>query len=404
MGSFNRPIVRRLSPVLENLVWQERVTDSRSFFQQLVQGVSALSRLFTIDRESLSSDYLNDPLFAAAYQAYFLPVNLGKIQMLLDEMPSDQRGPNALTKPLSILDLGGGPGTGALACLDWMAGKEKRDLRVLSVDRSKTAGQDARRLWEAYCRLANVHSATLELVRADLEETHKEPLWNRILDAAPYDVMIMANCLNELFTGSRDPIARRVGLMLNVLPLLHLHGTVIIIEPALRSVTRDLHQLRDELLRQRSCTVYSPCLHDQTCPALVRKKDWCHEERPWIPPASIQAIDREVGFIKDALKFSYLLLRKDGRTIVPRQPNVFRVVSELRELKGEKRAWLCSELGRSEVGRQDRLTSPDNAAFDEWSRGAVVQIERIVRKECRGKESSVGRIERDAAVQIVRSI
>jgi hypothetical protein len=111
-----------------------------------------------------------------------------------------------------------------------------------------------------------------------------------------------------------------------------------------------------------------------------------------------------VGFIKDALKFSYLLLRTDGRTIVTRSPQTFRVVSELRELKGEKRAWLCNETGRPEVGRLDRLASPHNAAVDAWHRGAIVQIERIVRKEREGKVSALGRIERDAAVEIVRPV
>jgi hypothetical protein len=178
----------------------------------------------------------------------------------------------------------------------------------------------------------------------------------------------------------------------------------MIVEPALRQTARALHQLRNHLLKQGLCTVYSPCLHEGACPALDRPDDWCHEERPWQPPPAIAAIDREVGFIKDALKFSYLLLRTDGRTIVTRNLQTFRVVSELRELKGEKRAWLCNETGRPEVGRLDRKASPQNAALDSWHRGAIVQIERIVRKERDGKVSPVGRIESDAAVKIVRSV
>ena len=78
--------------------------------------------------------------------------------------------------------------------------------------------------------------------------------------------------------------------------------------------------------------------------------------------------------------------------------------SELRELKGEKRVWLCNEAGRQEVGRQDRLASPQNAALDLWHRGAIVQIDKIVRKERGGKVSALGRIEQDAAVRIVRSV
>jgi hypothetical protein len=136
----------------------------------------------------------------------------------------------------------------------------------------------------------------------------------------------------------------------------------------------------------------------------MKPDDWCHEERAWEPPAVIQQIDAEVGFIKDALKFSYLLLRKDGKTIVERKPDVYRVVSELRIMKGEKRAWLCNEQGRQEVGRQDRLASPVNEAFDQWHRGEIVKIEKIVHKERRGKVSALGRIEREAAVKLVRAV
>ncbi|MGB4070071.1 MAG: hypothetical protein WBK08_18745, partial [Nitrospira sp.] len=73
-------------------------------------------------------------------------------------------------------------------------------------------------------------------------------------------------------------------------------------------------------------------------------------------------------------------------------------------LKGEKRAWLCNEQGREEVGRQDRLVSPANAAFDNWHRGAIVQIERIAHKEKAGKVSALGRIKGDTKVQMVRSV
>ena len=87
-----------------------------------------------------------------------------------------------------------------------------------------------------------------------------------------------------------------------------------------------------------------------------------------------------------------------------RQPDVYRVVSELRVMKGEKRAWLCNEQGRQEIGRQDRLASSKNEAFDQWHRGAIVQIDRIARKERRGKVSSLGRIEQDGAVIVIRSV
>ncbi len=308
---------------------------------------------------------------------------------------------------MAVLDLGCGPGTGALALLDWLwhrSPKQAESLLALAADASRAPLRETERLWGAYCRETGIASAGLRCVEGDLEHPLKGELGKQIVRGGPYDIIIMANCLNELFPASIDPPVERAAVVAQLLPFLAKNGTIMIIEPALRQTARALHQVRNHLLKQGLCTVYSPCLHEGACPALDHPDDWCHEERPWQTPPMIAALDREVGFIKDALKFSYLLLRTDDRTIVTRNPQTFRVVSELRALKGEKRAWLCNETGRPEVGRLDRKASPQNASVDSWHRGAIVQIERIVRKEKHGKVSPVGRIESDVAVEIVRPV
>lgn len=370
----------------------------------LAQAVVNLSRLFTTARATLPLHYLDDPAHASAYHSYFLPVNLSKVQVLLDEL-SEVRDMEASDHPMAVLDLGCGPGTGALALLDWLwhrSPERAKSVSVLAADASHAPLRDAERLWEAYCQEVGISTSGLRCIEGNLEHPLKGDLGKQIVRGGPYDLIIMANCLNELFTGWVDPPAEQAAVVGQLLPFLAPHGTIMIVEPALRQTARALHHMRNHLLKQGLCTVYSPCLHEGACPALDHPDDWCHEERPWQTPPSIAALDQKVGFIKDALKFSYLLLRTDGRTIVPRSPQIFRVVSELRELKGEKRAWLCNELGRPEVGRLDRLASPQNAAVDAWHRGAIVQIERIVRKERDGKVSLLGRIESDAAVQMIR--
>jgi ribosomal protein RSM22 (predicted rRNA methylase) len=372
----------------------------------LARAVMSLSRLFTTARATLPPHYLDDPAHASAYLSYFLPVNLSKAQVLLDELPWD-RDVGASDRPMAVLDLGSGPGTGALALLDWLwhrSPDQAKSLSVLAADTSSAPLQDAKKLWEAYCREVGIATSGLRCVEGNLEHPLKGDLGKQIVRGGPYDLIIIANCLNELFSVSIDPHAKRAAVVAQLLPFLAPHGTVMIIEPALRQTARALHQMRNHLLKDGLCTVYSPCLHEGACPALDHPDDWCHEERPWQTPPMVAALDRDVGFIKDALKFSYLLLRTDGRTIAARSQQTFRVVSELRELKGEKRAWLCNETGRPEVGRLDRKASPQNAAFDNWHRGAIVQIERIVRKEREGKVSPVGRIESDVAVQIIRPI
>jgi ribosomal protein RSM22 (predicted rRNA methylase) len=372
----------------------------------LAQAVVNLSRLFTTARPSLSPRYLDDPAHAAAYLSYFLPVNLSKVQVLLDELPNES-SLETPDRPMAVLDLGCGPGTGSLALLDWLwhrSPERVKSLSVLAADSSQASLQDAKRLWEAYCQEVGISGPVLRCVEGNLEHPFKGDLGKQIVRGGPYDLIIIANALNELFSTAADPPVERTAVVGQLLPFLEPHGTIMIVEPALRQTARALHQMRNHLLKRGLCTVYSPCLHEGACPALDHPDDWCHEERPWQTPSAIAVIDREAGFIKDALKFSYLLLRTDGRTIVPRSPQTFRVVSELRELKGEKRAWLCNETGRPEVGRLDRKASSHNAALDSWHRGAIVQIERIVRKEREGKVSPVGRIESDVAVEIIRPV
>lgn len=379
----------------------ERVCDETDIPSvQIHQAVGELSRRFTHRREKLDGDYFHHPKFLAAYLCYFLPVNLAKIQILLDEMPRMEAA-----GPIRVLDVGSGPGTGALGVLDWWRSHGfSGELSVTAVDQSAAALNHAHRIWSCYCRMeadAEVRLATCRLTtyRENLE---RRGWYETISSTMPFDLIIMANSLNEIGAGSRDPIAAKTELLSDLFNGLAPHGTLMIVEPASRETSRSLHQVRDRLIEAGNCTVYSPCLHERNCPALEHPGDWCHEERPWEPPPSVRHIDKAVGFIKDALKFSYLLLRKDGKTIVRRQSNVYRVVSELRVMKGEKRAWLCNEQGRIEIGRLDRLTSPKNAVLDEWRRGTIVQIEGIARKERQGKISSLGRVDSDVTVGIIR--
>ena len=369
----------------------------------LAQAVVNLSRLFTATRATLPLRYLDDPAHASAYLSYFLPVNLSKVQVLLDELLENNGMDEASDRPMTVLDLGCGPGTGALALLDWLwhrSPERAKSVSVLAADVSHAPLRDTERLWEAYCKEVGISSKGLRCVEGNLEHPLKGDLGKQIVRGGPYDLMIMANCLNELFPASLDPPIARAAVVAQLLPFLAPHGTIMIVEPALRQTARALHHMRNHLLKQGLCTVYSPCLHEGACPALDHPDDWCHEERPWQTSPTVAAIDRDVGFIKDALKFSYLLLRTDGRAIATRSPQTFRVVSELRELKGDTRAWLCNELGRSEVGRLDRAESETNAPWDDCQRGTIVRLDGVKRKE----GSTLRRIPAEGTVEVVRPV
>jgi ribosomal protein RSM22 (predicted rRNA methylase) len=363
------------------------VPDARVF-----EGVQRLSRLFTGDRKNLDKHYLADPLLRRAYLLYFLPVNQAKVASVLDEVAP------LPARPLRILDLGSGPAVAAFAVLDHLArhGTDThRSSNVLAVDCNREPLRDAEALWgHVAADFNNAPGCSMTPMLLDLERPGSQAPWKR----AHFDLIVLSNTLNELFTAARDPIARRAKFVEQLLDALVQDGALIIIEPALRETTRALHQVRDLILSREKATVFSPCLHELPCPALSRPTDWCHEERGWAPPAVVQEIDRAVGFIKDALKFSYLVLRKDGRTISDRAREIHRVVSEKLVMKGESRVWLCNETGRQLVGRLDKARSAVNAPFDDWHRGAIVRVDEIERI------GPVGRIGPDNRVALLRAI
>lgn len=382
--------------ISERIGW-ETSTEGFLHLDELAQGVKVLSNLFTKNRRALDGRYFADPRLLRAYLAYFLPVNIAKIISILKELPTDEV--SLPESPLRLLDVGSGPGTGTLAVLDWMqqCQGQIQTLDATLVDGVESSLEEARLLWDSYCRMEKVTSAHLHCHRWDLERTASMKLFGQ---ARPFHVIIVANTLNEVYRQSNHSLERQVQLVQTLLGCLHPQGSLLLVEPALKHTSRELHALRDRLLALNACTIYSPCLHEQPCPALFKQDDWCHEERPWIAPPWVSTLDRAVGFIKDSLKFSYLVLRKDGRTIVPRTQDVFRVVSELRTMKGDSRAWICNHTGRVEVGRLDRDETESNAAIRTWHRGAIVQVADIKRKT----PISIGRIKGNSRADIVRSV
>ena len=372
--------------------------------QSIIEAVSDLSQMFTRSGQAESRVYFEAAQLRAGYLVYYLPVNLAKVQVLLDEL--QPVFPIAPDQDFRVLDLGGGPGTGVLGVLDWCLSKSVRvpsTLRMIAVDRSPQVLRVSTELWKAYCeQQRDLSVPSLTTVECNLERSLPSTL-REGGGVYGYQLIIVQNLLSELFLGSVDPVGQRTAFLGELLNYLAPEGSLMLIEPATRPASRELHQVRDRLLAGRHCSVYAPCLHDAPCSALVKPDDWCHEERKWECPGWIAQIDREVGLIKDALKFSYVILRKDGKTLVPRNPDYHRVVSELRVMKGEKRVWLCDQAGRSEIGRQDKERSISNAAFDGWHRGAIIQVSEIVRKERKGRPAMVGRITSSGTVEVVRS-
>jgi ribosomal protein RSM22 (predicted rRNA methylase) len=284
---------------------------------------------------------------------------------------------------LRILDIGAGPGTASLGALTFFARQERKhpQLEFTAVDQVAGNLKIADTLFSS-----RGAGASLKTIRSDIEG-----LGNLV--SGHFDVIILSNVMNELFTRDDRRTEKRVSLLNTILKrFLADDGSCIIIEPALRETSRGMLEVRDSLLEQ-GLHVYSPCLFSGTCPALVNPKDWCHEDIPWDPPELVKEIDKLTGLRKDSLKFSYLVLRRDGLGLKDAaRENSFRVVSEPLVSKGKREFYICGAAGRRLVTRLDKDTTPGNELFGALQRGTLVSFERLIDEGKRfkvGKETAV---------------
>ena len=317
----------------------------------LAKSVLALSDVF-VGRAPWIADYAARPELRRAYLRYYLPVNLPKLRVPLAAWwASASRG--ALPETLRCLDVGSGPGTAILGLLDFLRGlpADERPKRVelVALDQSYEALKDAERLIRGFAAIAPLPEVRFEPLRTDLAADRTD-LFPLAVAGGRFDLVLAANVLCEIVR--QDGLARAEALVAAVAErTLAASGTIVMVEPGLRATARDLHRLRDRLLGAGPLHVVAPCLHEAPCPALVRDRDWCIADVPWVPPPAVREIDRRTGLQKGSLKFAYLVL---AGARPPEAPGEWRVVSDVLDMKGEQRVYLCAEGRWIVVGRLKR--------------------------------------------------
>jgi ribosomal protein RSM22 (predicted rRNA methylase) len=406
---FSRGIDRAPPNVLAN-----------SKLDEISRAVARLSELYTRNRAGLRHDLLQEPDLRLAYLAYFLPSNLLKIKAVLDEIWLHPKVETLFPECLRILDLGCGPGTLLLGCMDFLSQQVKppEKIECVGVDSVESNLQDARYLFDRLAAelYANTGQTDPTLERVALSkapplvesqrdrtrfslETYRSDVSRplKLRDASPFDFIIMGNVLNELFSGDEQRIEKRSRRIATLIQdWLAPNGFVILMEPALRETSRDLLHLRDRLLDMLPLTVYSPCVHSHPCPAVAPgcTSDWCHEDHAWETPSWIRRIDERTGLRKSSLKFSYVVFNRMGLSIrdaalgvtpsdastLPVQNQLWRVVSETLEERGKAAAYLCGFEGRFRVTRLNKHASPLNADFASLDRGQVVSTGPLATK------------------------
>lgn len=327
---------------------------------RLARGLQTLRSGLTGERELIGAPYLDDPDLRAAYLLYHAALSAAKMASVLAERaPFD-------APPRRILDIGAGPGSMALAALDY----------------AKRCGSSASAV------VCDARPAALRLASGLARESgHGEALrtseWSlpaaapaAVRAGGPYDLAILGNVLNELWPDDADRVARRAEWFQGTLPrLLAEDARVVIVEPGLKTTGRDLLALRDQLLAASvGWRVLAPCLHADACPALERPRDWCHQARPWVIPSLVEDLSDAIGVDNRRLVFAYLVLARRGDAPAADE-RAFRVVSAPLTEKGKRLVWGCGPAGRHRIVRLDRHASEANAAFEALDRGDILRLE-----------------------------
>lgn len=321
-----------------------------------------------------------DAAALGARLSFFFPRDVAKASGAAREL-AQARALGPTDRPLRVLDLGAGPGASTWGLARAFGAFGGGAVEALLVD------DDAPAL-----------AAGAEIARdrgGPVVATCVAKDVRRFTTEERFDVVVLGQVLAELGASVEDDAARLGALLArNVAD----HGSVVVIEPALRERARHLHRVRDRLAA-RGTTVFAPCPHLCPCPMLARERDWCHEALDVDLPEWLAPLAKGAGLRWQGLTFSYLVLRRDALSLGARFQGAQRVVSRPLVTKGKRELDLCGGAGLVRLVRLDRHATKANDAYGSAGRGALLAIEPapVAPGPCRvGEDTRVAPVEVDA--------
>ncbi len=258
-------------------------------------------------RESLvagESPTVQGDLAALSYAVIIMPATYAQLSGAM--LAVKERVPD--WKPLSMLDIGSGPGTAL-----WAAASHWSSIQKMVA-------------WErepAFIALGQRFAkASPNLV---VKQTQWQPITLRAnnlpRDSVSYDLVVVGHVLNELNEELRKTVIAYAWERCS--------GVLLLVEPGTSAAFPIVKQAREQLLSLGAQTI-APCTHDLPCPLT---NDWCHfPQRINRPAFQRRAKGGSAGW--EDSKFSYAALAKFpvgqpawGRLI--HQPNITKGFAEL---------------------------------------------------------------------------
>ncbi len=318
--SFEDEFDTRLAEFLVEQKYLSNVEDLRSrryVARSIIPHIKTLSDHFNrmnsdapgLDGTAYWAESSNDANRRLAYfLAYAIP-NAFKVASILHEI--SRLGFKNKGSIQSVIELGAGPAAGAAGVV--LA--HSRDLKItpaLSLDPEFALVEQRKSVLElgsAFLQHLNPRAS----VRTFPRRIAFDQPW--LPKAAPkFDLAIASFVLNES-SVSPDTLASRTAEFVEN----HIteNGLLLIVEPALREQSRRMLTLRQKWIERVELNGYAqrillPCLGHQSCPALAKEEDWCHEDVSWWRPKYLRMIEELTGLDRKSLPFSYLVISKSA--------------------------------------------------------------------------------------------
>ena len=264
-------------------------------------------------------------------------------------------------KSIRVLDVGAGYGAQSLGLIAYFAGLEcTTPIHIDLVDRDRNALDTLASVLEALRDEDIVPALSWSRHRRDLNRG------TNLKDS--YDLIVSGSTYCEL-----SPAGHR-SLTLQLLAALRDDGALFIIEPALKKTARQLHALRDSLLEKDLCQIVVPCTHQNRCPCLASKADWCHESRPLKLPPECGRLAATAGLRRSNVKWSYMTLARSPLESLAHGAFPWRVVSEPMPQKGRHEVFVCGPEGRFRAVLPRKEETTGNCLLKSLDRGQVAAL------------------------------
>lgn len=316
----------------------------------ILSDIKLLWKSIAIDRADFLAIYLQKPSLKRAYLSYYWVLYAIKIARLLNNLKIN------FENPPKILDLGAGPLSATMGAALFY----KNLSNIFAVDRDVNFMKIGLKSVE---KLLNV-KLDIEFIKANLKWFSSS--WKPKLKI---DLIFIAHVLNE-FGNNYSSLEKKKKLILNAINCLSPNGVLLIIEPASKTISRDLMKIRDWIQDNEQAKIIAPCFSGiLKCPLLVQSKfNWCHSEISYNRPTDMAKIDKLLGLEKDFLKFSYLAITPVDSN---RKSSKLRIVSGAMNSRYSSKYYVCSQDGiKTLSGYRNDISN----SFVDFRRGQEIDL------------------------------